>query len=114
MRYFRENKHVQSDSRDLLNIRVIAVAAFLLVPVFSTADPVHVQIQRGPNTLETHLDYLAAADFSRARYGYGSTAFSTTKPLRRRGIAQSSDFGNLVRIYRECVCRGLILALGDL
>ncbi|KAJ7305664.1 aspartic peptidase domain-containing protein [Mycena albidolilacea] len=75
----------------------LAVAAFLLVPVFSAADPVHVQIQRGPNTLETHLDYLAAADLSRARYGYSSTAFSTTKPLRRRGIAQSSDFGNLVQ-----------------
>ncbi|KAF7336261.1 Acid protease [Mycena venus] len=73
----------------------LPIAALLLVLVFSAAEPIHVPIQRGPDSLTTHLDYLAAAEFIRARYGYGSAASSTTKPSQRRGIAQSSDFGNL-------------------
>jgi hypothetical protein len=33
MRYFRENKHVHSDSRDLLNIRVIIIIIIRVIRV---------------------------------------------------------------------------------
>jgi cathepsin D len=75
----------------------LAVTALLLVPAFSAADPIHIPIKRRSGWPAAHMDHLAAAEFMRARYGYGSaaTATSATKRMQRRaGSEQSLNFVN--------------------
>ncbi|KAF7362970.1 Acid protease [Mycena venus] len=67
----------------------LVVAACLLFSTFSGADPIHIPITRRSGTPTTRMNLLAAAEFMRARYGYGSAATS-----QRRGIEQSLNFVN--------------------
>ncbi|KAJ7933949.1 aspartic peptidase A1 [Mycena leptocephala] len=71
----------------------LAVTAFLLLPAFSAADPIHIPLTRRSGW-PTHMDHWAAAEFSRYRYGYGSAGNSTTKRMQRRGSAESLNFVN--------------------
>ncbi|KAJ7906171.1 aspartic peptidase domain-containing protein, partial [Mycena leptocephala] len=67
----------------------LVVAACLLFSTVSGADPIHIPITRRSGAPITRMNLLAAAEFMRARYGYGSAATS-----QRRGIEQSLNFVN--------------------
>ncbi|KAJ6568774.1 aspartic peptidase domain-containing protein [Mycena capillaripes] len=64
----------------------LVVAAWLLFSTFSGADPIHIPITRRSST---RMNLSAAAEFMRARYGYGSAATS-----QRRATEQSLNFVN--------------------
>ncbi|KAJ7782498.1 acid protease [Mycena maculata] len=76
----------------------LPLALLLVLPAFCVADPIHIPLtRRKSGRPATHSDHLAAAEFSRARYGYGSAA-STTSPsakrMQRRGSAEGLNFVN--------------------
>jgi hypothetical protein len=82
----------------------LVVAVCLLFSTVSRADPIHIPITRRSGAPITRMNLLAAAEFMRARYGYGIAATS-----QRRGIEQSLNFVNQVRICRAAVHSKLTL-----
>ncbi|KAJ7162217.1 aspartyl protease [Mycena filopes] len=72
----------------------LPLALLLILPAFSAADPIHIPLTRRAGNWATHIDHLAAGDFARARYGYGSAAPSTKKRMQRRGSEESLNFVN--------------------
>ncbi|KAJ7762479.1 aspartyl protease [Mycena metata] len=73
----------------------LPLAVLLVLPAFSLADPIHIPLTRRAGNWATHTNHLAAADFARSRYGYGSAAPSTTKRMQRRaGGAAGLPFVN--------------------
>ncbi|KAJ7122045.1 aspartyl protease [Mycena crocata] len=72
----------------------LPLTVLLLLPALCAADPIHIPLSRRSGWPATHSDHLAAADFIRSRYGYGSAATSTTKRMNRRASAQSLNFVN--------------------
>ncbi|KAJ7028583.1 aspartyl protease [Mycena alexandri] len=73
----------------------LPLAILLILPAFSLADPTHIPLTRRAGNWATHTNHLAAADFARARYGFGGAALNTTKRMQRRGgSAQGLPFVN--------------------
>ncbi|KAJ7141119.1 aspartic peptidase domain-containing protein [Mycena epipterygia] len=73
----------------------LPLTVLVLLPAFCAADPIHIPITRRAGWPATHADHMAAAEFVRARYGYGSAAASSTKRMQRRaGSVQSLNFVN--------------------
>ncbi|KAJ7625461.1 aspartic peptidase domain-containing protein [Mycena rosella] len=73
----------------------LPLAVLLILPAFCAADPIHIPLTRRSGWSATYSDHLAAAEFMRARYGYGSAVTtSSTKRMERRGSAQSLNFVN--------------------
>ncbi|KAJ7257963.1 aspartic peptidase domain-containing protein [Mycena haematopus] len=65
----------------------LVVSACLIFAIVSVADLMHIPITRRSRAPSTRMNLLAAAEFMRARYGYGSASTS-----QRRGIEESLNF----------------------
>ncbi|KAF8128311.1 aspartic peptidase domain-containing protein [Mycena galopus ATCC 62051] len=76
----------------------LGLAALLLLPAIYAVDPIHIPLKRKVGRPATYQDHLAAAEFMRARYGFGGAATKTTptpaKRMQRRGSAESLNFIN--------------------
>lgn len=77
----------------------LPLAVLVVLPAFCAADPIHIPITRRAGWPATHADHMAAAEFIRARYGYGNGTSLTKRMQRRAGSVQSLNFVNQVRIH---------------
>jgi hypothetical protein len=70
------------------------VVSLSFFPIFSVAEPRHLPILRSGRHLSLE-DHLAAAERTKARYGYSSTDL-LSRDTQRRGITQSINITNEV------------------